>query len=417
MSHLGRRTAWLVAALAVVAVLGAIGVRIGGPTDPSSAGVVGSTAAPEKSPCIDNIVVIVGDGMGPAHVEAGRGFVHGPSGTLAFQEWPFQATVTTANVFGNVSDSASSATALATGTLVRNRSISVRLPGDGGDLATALEVAADAGKATGIVTTSYVTDATPAAFAAHVDDRGDDAEIADWFVGATRLDVIVGEATVGLGAARADDAGYSVVTDRAGLADLAALDGPVAALLDAYAPPGHTDHDASMATLPEMAEAALTVVGEDPDGFFLVIEQEGTDTYSHVNDIDGVVRSVAELHAAVQVVEAFVAEHPRTLALLVADHETGGLGVTTPSSAAGELPAVSWAGTGHTAAPVDVYATGFGADRLHRLHPDALVDLHPLIADPCKAPAEECVLTGSTTVWSQGRLPRESSRRCGPFAD
>ena len=65
-----------------------------------------------------------------------------------------------------VPDSAASATAIATGVKVNNGVIALALPGDGQPLKTVLEIFQAAGKSTGLVTTTEITHATPAAFAA-----------------------------------------------------------------------------------------------------------------------------------------------------------------------------------------------------------------------------------------------------------
>ena len=89
-----------------------------------------------------------------------------------------------------VTDSAAAATAFATGVKTFNGAIGV--DGDGKPVRTLLEDARRAGKATGLVTTSQVTDATPAAYAAHVTDRAQQSEIARQFLENSRPDVILG---------------------------------------------------------------------------------------------------------------------------------------------------------------------------------------------------------------------------------
>ena len=79
-----------------------------------------------------------------------------------------------------VTDSAAAGTAMATGKKTNNGMISVTP--DGKEVKTILEAAKEVGKATGLVATSTITHATPAVFAAHVESRGSEAEIAKQLV-------------------------------------------------------------------------------------------------------------------------------------------------------------------------------------------------------------------------------------------
>jgi len=114
-----------------------------------------------------NVILFIGDGMGYNQVAAAGLYAHGASGTLSFEAFPNQAQVTTHSADSAITDSAASATAMATGRKANNGVISVAYPGDGHELPTVLEHAAAAGKATGLVTTTDISHATPAAFAAH----------------------------------------------------------------------------------------------------------------------------------------------------------------------------------------------------------------------------------------------------------
>ncbi|MBL4817741.1 MAG: alkaline phosphatase, partial [Deltaproteobacteria bacterium] len=104
-----------------------------------------------------NVIIMIVDGMGPEQVKAGRIFFGNEK--LAFEKFPYQSTVSTHNIDHKVTDSAAAATAIATGQKVKNRVIS---PGK-----TPLEHFKESGKSTGIITNMLLSDATPAAFAAH----------------------------------------------------------------------------------------------------------------------------------------------------------------------------------------------------------------------------------------------------------
>jgi len=203
-----------------------------------------------------NVILIVGDGMGIAHRELIRLTTVGHEGQLAMNELTFQGWTQTepADPDRPVTDSAAAATALAAG--VRTETGAVGVDPEGNTLPTLLEQAAEAGMATGLVTTAEVTDATPTAFAAHVPDRDQHHEIARQYVEETEVDVILGggaevwngDATAGQAnlVERAEALGYRRVGDGEQLAqaqhELAAAAG--GRLLGLFAPgPMFTDLD------------------------------------------------------------------------------------------------------------------------------------------------------------------------------
>jgi alkaline phosphatase len=107
---------------------------------------------------IRNVILCIGDGMGPEQVKAARCY----AGTnLFFEEFPYQTNMTTWSANSTVTDSAAAATAMATGIKVDNGVISLQLPGNGSETETLLEYFKERDKATGLVATSYITHATP----------------------------------------------------------------------------------------------------------------------------------------------------------------------------------------------------------------------------------------------------------------
>lgn len=175
----------------------------------------------------------------------------GHEGQLVMNQLRFQGWTQTepADPDRAVTDSAAAATALATG--VRTRTGVIGIDPDGTAVPTLLERAAQADKATGVVTTAEVTDATPAAFAAHVPDRDRHEEIGRQYLEETGVQVILGGGAdlwhTGDGptlAERAEELGYHQVSEGDGLAaageELDAADG--GRLLGLFAPgPMFTD--------------------------------------------------------------------------------------------------------------------------------------------------------------------------------
>ena len=131
----------------------------------------------ETTPSPRNVILIIGDGMDDQQITIARNYLKGMEGQLLLDSMPLRGAVqvlayadTTAKTPVYVADSANTATSMATGEITSRGRISTS-PGDDRDLTTIVELAEAAGYRTGLVSTSSVTDATPAAFAAHISFR------------------------------------------------------------------------------------------------------------------------------------------------------------------------------------------------------------------------------------------------------
>jgi alkaline phosphatase len=129
-----------------------------------------------------NVIFMMGDGMGPAHRDAIQLATVGAYDRLAMDQLPIEGMVGTnsADPETYVTDSAAAATSLATGVKTYNGAIGV--DAQGREVRNIVEQAKAAGKSVGLVTTSQVTDASPAGFAAHVEDRSQHREIARQYI-------------------------------------------------------------------------------------------------------------------------------------------------------------------------------------------------------------------------------------------
>ena len=123
-----------------------------------------------------NIILCIGDGMGSQQVAAARLTVLGASGKLHMEKLPIKGFLKTSSADNKVTDSAAAATALVTGNKTNNGMISI-LP-DGNSITTILEAAQKKRKSTGLIATSSITHATPAAFGTPVKSRNNETEIA-----------------------------------------------------------------------------------------------------------------------------------------------------------------------------------------------------------------------------------------------
>ncbi|MGQ9589064.1 MAG: alkaline phosphatase [Planctomycetota bacterium] len=314
-----------------------------------------------------NAILLIGDGMGREQVKAAGMYAHGSGGTLVFETLPRQGQMTTHSADNSITDSAAAAAAMATGVKVNNGVVSMAYPGDGSELTTLLEHFMARGKAVGLVTTTRMTDATPAAFGAHEASRTNEDGIAQDYLTQTRPNVLLGGGGHGMTPSSAAAAGYTVVADRAGLL---ALDTENVSMVSGQFGDGDfpyeydgTGYGTTYPHLYEMTQVALQVLEDDPDGFFLMVEGGLIDHACHANHLARMLGEVLAFEEAVAAVLEWAQGRDDTLIIVTADHETGGLGVTR-NNGQGAYPTVCWASTGHTGAPVPIYARGPGSERI-----------------------------------------------------
>ena len=310
-----------------------------------------------------NVIYLIGDGMGYEQIRAANLFL---GRSFSFQEFPFQADMTTNSADNRITDSAAAATSFATGRKVNRRVLSVAVPGDGSPLETILETFQANGKRTGLVSTRWMTDATPAAFAAHVDWRLNFARIASDIFQETRPNVLFGGAVHGVedAATLATDSGYTLVSNQA---ELFALDSSTVEFVSGQFGEDHLPYEfdglGDLPHLSEMAAVALDIVSRDEEGFFLMIEGGRIDEAAHDWDLERMIHEIAEFDNAVQLVTSFAVGRDDTLVLVIPDHETGGLRILEDNGV-GNLPTVSWRSNDHTEVNVPAYAMGFGAEQV-----------------------------------------------------
>ncbi|MGC9400171.1 MAG: alkaline phosphatase [Anaerolineae bacterium] len=320
-------------------------------------------AATEPLP--PRIILFIGDGMGPSHRRAAQWYAVGEDGVLAMDAMPFRGSTGTTNVDGAVTDSAAAGTAIATGVKVRNGVISV--DADGAPLVTILEQAQDEGLAVGLATNTQMSHATPAAFAAHVENRSEMRLIASQMI-TQRVNVLLGGGRSYFEPdliTEAVDAGYTYVDDADGLN---AIDpGTTTHLLGLFAADGMPRPYSP--TLASMTQTAIDVLSQDPDGFFLMVEGGQIDWASHANEAANVISDTLGFDAAVAVGRAYAAQAENVLVIVTADHETGGMRLSSQATGAldedGPFPIaggghfyVNWSSTKHTTATVPTTAQG-----------------------------------------------------------
>ncbi len=310
------------------------------------------------------VILMVGDGMGFEQINACSIYLNGRPGTLSFESFPFSGETTNRSADSEIADSAASATAIATGTKVNNGVISSAIPGDGSELGTLLEHFKNEGMRTGLVTTTFMTDATPAAFGSHEPSRSRYGQIAQDYFNQTKPNVLFGGGGFGMSVSAAETAGYAVVTNAM---EMKELDTDTASYVSGQFGvtylPYEMDGLGNLPHLSEMTAAAIKILDNDPDGFFLLVEGGKIDQACHGSDIARSIHETAAFDRAVQVVLEWAQGRTNTLILVTADHETGGLKVES-SSGAGTYPNVSWSTGSHTASNVPIYAWGLNSGRI-----------------------------------------------------
>lgn len=306
-----------------------------------------------------NVILVVPDGTAQAHISSARYLKAWQEDSEAFPHniHPDETTLHAdrAEQIGAMStypddpdllvtDSGAAGSAMATGQKTYNGAIS----GTGSEddftpVGTVLEAAHDQGMATGLVTTTEITHATPAVFATHVPDRGMGEEIARQYVDNANVDVLLGggkdhfdpdERADGedmITQAEENGYQYAETADELDGIDSGKLLGLFGSETDRS---GHMSYfvdreyvdDTDEPGLVEMTEKAISILSQCEDGFFLMVESGRIDHQGHSHD-NTIAHEQLECDEVFGAVLDFAEDDstPDTLAIQVADHETGGL--------------------------------------------------------------------------------------------
>ncbi|MEW6996896.1 alkaline phosphatase [Colwelliaceae bacterium BS250] len=303
-----------------------------------------TSIAPDSTP--KNIIMVVADGMGPAFPTAYRYYHDDPKTPLVeqtiFDKYYVGSSSTypaatnkseVLNASNNlyVTDSAASATALATGVKTYNGAIGVDV--DKQPLLSVLDWAKSIGKKTGIAVTSQIVHATPASYIAKNEHRRNYNAIADDYFdlkieGQFKVDVMLGGGTNYFVREDRDltaefvDSGYQYITDYEQLKSLDANKPVLGLFAEVSLPASNTVvKKDQLTTLTKAAVAQL----ENDNGFFLLVEASQIDWAAHGNDISYAMQEMQDLVTTLNYLEQYVQTHPDTLVVLTADHNTGGL--------------------------------------------------------------------------------------------
>lgn len=304
-----------------------------------------------------NLIFMVSDGMGPASLSMTRSFRQFtedlPIDDILTLDKNLVGSHRTRSADSLITDSAAGATAFACGIKTYNNGVSIH-PDTKVPCGNILEAAKLAGYTTGMVVTTEITDATPAAFSSHVEKRFDKDIIAQQQLGENPLgrvvDLMIGGGRCnflpkGKGGCRKDDLdlvekaktdGWTYFDDLTGFKSLQSGQNVTLPLLGLLAPtdiPYEIDRNSSvypsLEDTTKTALRALALASEDNDqGFFVLIEGSRIDHAGHSNDPAAQVREVLAYDRAFQAAIDFANESDtETIIISTSDHETGGLTV------------------------------------------------------------------------------------------
>lgn len=395
-----------------------------------------------------NIILMISDGCGYNCFNLASLYQYGQTGEQVYDSFPARFAVSTHSasstpydpqkawasfdfVLSDPTDSAAAATAMATG--VKTNDNTVCLGPEGTRLTSIIEIAENLGKKTGTVTSVTFCHATPASFLAHAASRYEYEDIAKQIIRESPADVVMGcghpyfdrsvrpveepdfryvgnretwEALLrGESGADADGDGcpdpWTVIQTAEAFRSL--IEGPAPGRVFGIAPTYRTlqqeregDEQAdpfkvplvqTVPSLSEMTLAALNVLDDDPDGFFLMIEGGAVDWACEDNQTGRLIEEQISFNRAVEAVVEWIETHSRwedTLLIVTSDHETGyitgpGSGKQIPDSdvsetwkplvnkGKGTVPEMEWHHDYHTNSLVPLYAKGYGSERFAAL--------------------------------------------------
>ncbi|WP_346861614.1 alkaline phosphatase [uncultured Draconibacterium sp.] len=313
-----------------------------------------------KSDKPKNIIFLIGDGMGVAQVFSG---LTANQGKLFLENCKHIGFSKTQSADDYITDSAAGGTALSCGIKTYNGAIGVNT--DTLAVKTILEEAEEKGLATGLVSSSAITHATPASFIAHQKNRGMYEEIAADFLN-TDIDVFIGGGIQHF-TKRADGKNLLVDFAKKGYqveSDIDKIKKVKKGKLVGLTADVHTARIAERGDmLPVATETALRILDNNSGdkGFFAMIEGSQIDWGGHANSTVYIVEEMLDFDQAIGKALAFAAKDGETLVVVTADHETGGMAIIGGDMSSGMVKG-AYPTAGHSAVMVPVFSYGPGAE-------------------------------------------------------
>jgi len=322
-----------------------------------------------------NILLFIGDGMGITQISAAKII----KGTLNLDQFKVMGLLTTHSADDLITDSAAAGTALATGYKTNNGMIAQQP--DGTRLKTIIEYAIQKNKATGMVVSSSITHATPAAFLTHTTSRDNHYDIAEQMA-QSNVDVLLGGGwgyfvpqTVS-GSLRRDDKDLlkiislhkTVIQTEQDFFNLPAVDSVVGLFAEKHLKKA----ELRQPSLTQMTDKAIKILSEstkgENNGFFLMVEGSQIDWAGHQNNKEYLMGEMIDFDKAIGIGLEYARKDQQTLLIVTSDHETGGFAIHSGSVKYKDVSSTSFASHSHTAAMVPVFAYGPGSALFTGIH-------------------------------------------------
>lgn len=321
-----------------------------------------------------NIVLMIGDGMGMGQITAG---MYSNNNYLNLERCSHVGLQKTHAADDLITDSASAASAFSIGHKTKNEYLGI-------DSArywhpTILEDAEGKGLATGIIVTSSIVHATPAAFFAHQTSRHHYEAIATDLL-KVDVDFLVGGGKKYFDRRNTDSLNLIETLKQNGywVTDYFEQDyeqwilPKVKKLVYFSADGDPLPASGGRSYLPKATRDGLNFLDQQSDkGFFLMVEGSQIDWGGHANNTDYVVSEMLDFDEAVRQALDFAEKDRQTLVIITADHEAGGMTITSGKKS-GKLGA-SFSTTKHTAELIPVFAYGPGAERFSGIYENTAI--------------------------------------------
>lgn len=268
----------------------------------------------------DNVILMIGDGMGENHLAAAKDKL---GIDLAMENVEVRGQSKTNSVWGITTDSAAGGTALACGLRTTNGYVGISCFDPTVSIIEPMnlcELAVSLGKSAGVVTTDSTSGATPASFSAHAADRGLSEEISDDQL-SSDLDLIWGATESYVTPEMAEANGFAYLND---VADIEALpEGTRSFGQFNWGDFANVTNPDVTPTIEKMTIEAIDILDNNDKGFFLMVESAHIDKFSHSQDIDNAVKQLGEFDKAIAYALDYAEKDGSTLVVITADHETG----------------------------------------------------------------------------------------------
>lgn len=312
-----------------------------------------------KGKKVKNVILMIGDGMSLMHVytawAANRGklWLENAQATGLSKTWAVKKLVT---------DSGSGGTSLATG--VKTVYHAVGVDPEGKPLTSLVDVAKELGKDAGMAVTCRLWDATPCDFCCHNIDRDKEEELVGDYP-TSGVDFVFGGGAQKF-TNRKDGRDIFKELQKKGYHVSHTLDDFFAYDKNSriFAVPYDKDTplpDERGDLLARASMKGISLMNQNKNGFFMMIEGSQLDDYGHFNQLDLLMKETLDFDQTVGEVMKWAAKDGETLVVVTADHETGGLTLVNGNKDEGRVECC-FSSKDHTGAMVPVYAFGPGAE-------------------------------------------------------